>query len=276
MRKQITLIGVLIAGGLTYANAQWLNYPDARTPRTRDGKPNLTAPTPRLNGKPDISGLWQAERTPDSEYEAVLGKEFTSLQIDTHDINKYVVSLFWGLKPEDEPLRPEAAAILKQRQETPHEYPHTQCLPGGIPLALLVFTFKIIQTPHEIVMLPETADPPRQIHTDGRPLPKNPDPTWMGYSVGHWEGDTLVVDTVGLNDRAWLDGFGHPRSESMRITERYRRRNFGHMDLEINFNDPKYYTRPFSIKTALKLIPDSDLLEYVCNENEKDRARLRK
>jgi hypothetical protein len=276
MRNQCAVIGILLAGALACADAQWLNYPDPRTPRTKDGKPNLTAPTPRLNGKLDLSGVWQSERTPDREYEAVLGKGFTALQVDTHDINKYVLNVFWGMKPDDEPLRPEAASIFKRRQGTPHEYPHTQCLPGSIPLALLVQTFKIVQTPHQIVMLSESGDPPRQIHTDGRPLPKEPDPTWMGYSVGHWEGDTLVIETVGLNDRAWLDALGHPRSESMRITERYRRRDFGHMDLEITFNDPKYYTRAFSIATALRLIPDSDVLEYVCNENEKDRARLGK
>ena len=271
-----TIIGIIFAGALTYAHAQWVNYPDAWIPRTKDGKPNLTAAAPHLNGKPDVSGLWQAERSPAREYDSVLGKGFTALQVDTHDITPNVLNVFWGMKPEEEPLRPEAAAILKHRLQSPLEYPHTQCLPGGLPLALLVFTFKIIQMPKEIVMLSETADPPRQIHTDGRPLPKDPDPTWMGYSNGHWEGDTLVVDTNGLNDRAWLDAFGHPRSESMRITERYRRRDFGHMDLEITFNDPKYYTRPFTIKTGLRLMPDSDLLEYVCAENEKDRAHLGK
>jgi hypothetical protein len=276
MRNRSMVIGIILVGAVTYAHAQWLNYPDSRTPRTKDGKPNLTAPAPRLNGKPDVSGLWQAERTPAHEFDSVLGNGFTALQVDTHDITKHVLNVFWGMKPEDEPLRPEAAAILKHRMQSPLEYPHTQCLPGSIPLALLVFTFKIIQTPQEIVMLSETADPPRQIHTDGRPLPKDPDPTWMGYSVGRWEGDTLVVETIGINDRAWLDGFGHPRSESMHITERYRRRDFGHMDLEITFNDPKYYTRPFTIKTGLRLIPDSDLLEYVCNENEKDRPHLGK
>jgi hypothetical protein len=276
MRIQSTIIAIMLAGAVTYADAQWLSYPDARIPRTKDGKPNLTAPAPRTNGKPDVSGLWQAERTPEREYNNVLGNGFTAVQPDTRDITKNVLNVFWGMKPEEEPLRPEAVAILKRRQQTPLEYPHTQCLPGGIPLALLVFTFKIIQTPQEIVLLSETADPPRQIHTDGRPLPKNPDPTWMGYSVGHWEGDTLVVDTSGLNDLAWLDAFGHPRSESMHITERYHRRDFGHMDLEITFDDPKYYTRPFNLKTGLTLIPDSDLLEYVCAENEKDRAHLGK
>ncbi len=276
MRNGITIIGIILVGALTHGYSQWLNYPEARTPRTKDGKPNLTAPAPRVNRKPDLSGLWQAEKTPQREYESVLGKGFTAVQVDTYDITKYVLNVFWGVKPEDEPLRPEAASILKRRSQSPLEYPHAQCLPGSIPLALLVFTFKIIQTPQEIVMLSETADPPRQIYTDGRPLPKDPNPSWMGYSVGRWDGDSFVVDTIGLNDRGWLDAFGHPRSESMHITERYQRRDFGHMDLEITFNDPTYYTRPFTIKTGLTLIPDSDLLEYVCNENEKDRAHLGK
>ena len=255
--------------------AQWLDYADPRTPRTKDGKPNLTAPAPRMNGKPDLTGLWRAERSPDSEYLSVLG-DFIKTQTDLHDITKHAVNVFWGLKPEEEPIRPEASSILSHRMESPLEYPHARCLPGSIPLAMFVFTFKMIQTPQEIVMLPETADPPRQIYTDGRSLPKDPDPSWMGYSVGKWEGDTLVVETNGLNDQGWLDALGHPRSESMRITERYHRRDFGNMDLEVNFVDPKYYTRPFSVKAVLRLIPDSDLLEYVCAENERDRAHMGK
>ena len=274
-RVGMSIIGMVIA--CAYAHAQWANYPDTRIPRTKDGKPNLTAPAPRVNGKPDLSGLWQAERSPKGEYDAVLGNGFTALQPDTYDITEKFLNVFWGLNPEEEPLRPEAAEIFKQRRQNLQENTFTRCLPGSIPAALLVLTFKIIQTPQEIVMLPEMAtNPPRQIYTDGRPLPKDPDPTWMGYSVGRWDGDTLVVDTVGLNDRAWLDAFGHPRSESMHITERYRRRDSGHIDLEITFDDPKYYTRPFSIKTGLRLVPDSDLIEYVCNENERDRAHMGK
>jgi hypothetical protein len=115
-------------------------------------------------------------------------------------------------------------------------------------------------------------DPPRQIYTDGRSLPKDPEPTWMGYSVGGWQGDTLVVETIGFNERGWLDGRAHPRSESMRITEKYHRLDYGHMDLEIAFDDAKYYTHPFTVKTGLNLIPDSDVLEFVCTENEKDRS----
>ena len=268
MNKPIVVL--LTAASLPLA-AQWLDHPDARIPRMKDGKPNLTAPAPRMNGKPDLSGLWQAERTPQEEYERVLGKSFTALQIDHGVITKHVLNVFWGLKPEEEPLRPEAASILKQRRESPLGSPNSRCLPGGIPHAMFVLTFKMMQTPQEIVMLPE-ADPPREIYTDGRSLPKDPLPSWMGYSVGKWEGDTLVVETNGLNEQAWLDGAGHPRSESMRITERYRRRDFGHMDLEITFDDPKYYTRPFSIKAGLLLVPDSDPLEYVCAENERPRA----
>ena len=264
---------LLTAASLPIA-AQWLDHRDPRIPRTKDGKPNLSAPAPRMNGKPDLTGLWQAERTPESEYHAVLGKD--TAQTDFSDITKHALNVFWGLKPEDEPMRPEAAAIQKHRMASPWEYPHARCVPGGIPIALWVFTFKMIQTPQEIVQLSETADPPRQIYTDGRSLPRNPDPIWMGYSVGRWQGDTLVVETNGLNDQGWLDAFGHPRSEAMRITERYRRRDFGHMDLEIAFNDPTYYTRPFSIKAVLNLVPDSDLLEYVCNENERDLAHLGK
>lgn len=256
--------------------AQWPDYRDPRIPRTKDGKANPTAPAPRVNGKPDLSGLWQAERTPVSEYASVLGNDFTALQIDTHDITKNLLNVFWGIKPEEEPLSPEGAAAYKRHRENPLQYPHTQCLPAGIPADIFVMTFKMIQAPNEIVMLTEIGSPPRQIYTDGRGLPKDPDPTWMGYSVGRWQGDTLVVETIGLNDRGWLDGFGHPRSESMRITERYRRRDFGHMDLDISFDDPKYYTRLFSVKAELKLLPDSDLFENVCNENEKDRVHLGK
>ena len=125
-------------------------------------------------------------------------------------------------------------------------------------------------------MITGTGDPPRQIYLDGRKLPKDPDPTWMGYSSGRWEGQALVVETTGFNGKGALDAFGHPRSESMHITERFQRRDFGHMDLEMTFEDPQYYTRSFSLKTAVNLLPDTDALEFICAENEKDRAHLAK
>ncbi len=256
------------------ASAQWLNYPDPHTPRTKAGTPDLTAPAPRISGHPDLSGVWQADRTPDKEYASLYGDEFLQLQIDTQDFTKNTINVFWGLKPEEEPLRPDGAAAFKEHAANPANFPLTRCLPSGVPVDLTSLAFKVIQTPGEIVMLMEIGSPPRQIHTDGRALPADPDPLWMGYSVAKWDGDTLVVETNGLNDRGWLDAFGHPRSEQTHITERYHRRDFGHMDVEFKFDDPKYYTRPFGFKTALTLLPDSDLLEYVCAENEKDRARL--
>lgn len=270
VNKALALL--LAAAGLPLA-AQWLDYRDPRTPRAKNGQANLAAPAPRLHGKPDLSGVWQAERTSGQELARVLGQDFVGLQIDPQDFTKNVLNVFWDLKPGEEPLRPEGLAAFQSHQGTPSQYPHTQCLPNSIPGDMLVLTFKVLQMSQEIVILTEIGSPPRQIYIDGRPLPKEPLPSWMGYSVGRWEGDTLVVETNGFNDRAWLDGFGHPRSDQMQITERYRRRDFGHMDVEFTFNDPKYYTRPFAVKTAINLLPDSDLIEYVC-ENERDRRHL--
>jgi hypothetical protein len=260
-------------GAVVCVEAQWLNHRDPRIPRTADGRPNLSAAAPRLSGKPDLSGVWQAERTPVEEFVRVLGPGLPQLQVDLGDITKHVLDVFWGLKPEEEPLRPEGAAILQQRRAAGEDFQGAYCRPTTLPGTVFVLAFKMIQAPGQLVVLPGTGDPARQIYTDGRSLPKDPDPSWTGHSVGAWQGDTLVVETIGIHTRAWLDGFGHPRSEAMRITERYRRRDFGHMDLEMTFDDPKYYTRPFGIKTALTLIPDTDALEYVCTENWKDRAR---
>ena len=206
----------------------------------------------------------------------VLGEDRAKLQIDLNDVSRHYLNVFWGVKPEEEPLRAEGASILKHRQQRPTEGPMTHCLPIGVPAVMFVYAFKMVQAPQEIVMLPETADPARQIYTDGRSLAKDAEPSWMGHSAGKWEGDTLVVETAGFTERSWLDGLGHPRSESMLITERYRRRDFGHMDLQVTFEDPKYYTKPFTLKSELTLIPDSDVFEFVCQENEKDLVHLGK
>jgi hypothetical protein len=253
--------------------AQWTSYRDPRIP-LRNGKADLAAPTPRSNGRADLSGVWQAERSPAAEVAKTLGSDFTNLQIDLNDVGKYYMNVFWGLKPDQEPLRPEAAAILKQRANLAN--PTSRCLPAGMPGGLFIYAFKMIQTPREIVLLPESGDPPRQIYTDGRSLPVNPQPSWSGYSVAQWHGDTLVIETTGFTEDSWLDAFGHPRSEAMRMSESYRRRDFGHMDLEVKLDDPKYYTRPFGFKTQLNLMPGSDVLEYICGENERDGAHMPK
>ena len=256
----VTVTVVAVAGLLVPTYAQSIHR-DQRTPRTRDGKPDLTAPAPRLNGKPDLSGLWQAPPP-------ISAGNSLGIQGDASDIGDIHRNVFYEIKREEEPLKPEAMALVSKRRN--EQQPQALCLPMGAPSFMMVRAFKIVQAPKELVMFGETPDPPRQIYVDGRDLPKDPDPTWMGYSVGKWDGDTLVVQTTGFKEEGWLDNAGHPRSQSMLITERYHRRDFGHMDLEIRYEDPKYYTRPFTNKTTLHLIPDSDIIEYVCTENEKD------
>jgi hypothetical protein len=257
------------------AHAQWLSHPDSWTPRTKDGKPDLTAAVPRTNGKPDLSGVWEIDPTPMSELKRGLPPDFFELQIDVAELSKYVLNFLWDFKPEDDPSRPETKAVVQQQgQRHGKDLPTSRCLPGSVPFSYTISPFKIVQTPRQIVMLFEHYDPPRQVYTDGRPLPKDPDPLWMGYAVGRWQSDTLVVESAGFNDKTWLDGSGHPRSESARMTERFHRRDFGHLDLEVTVNDPKYYTRTFTVKLPFHLIPDSDVLEAICAENEKDRAHV--
>ena len=263
--SNITVIVVAVTGLLVPTYAQWI-HPDQRTPRTRDGKPILTAPAPRLNGKPDLSGLWHAPPP-------ISAGETLGIQGDASDIGDIHRNVFYEIKREEEPLKPEAIALVSKRRDEPR--PQALCLPMGAPSFMMVRTFKIVQTSRQIVMIGETPDPPRQIYLDGRALAKDPDPTWLGTSVGKWEGDTLMVQTTGFKEEGWLDNSGHPRSQSMLITERYRRRDFGHMDLEIRYEDAKYYTRPFANKITLSLLPDSDIIEYVCTENEKDQAHTR-
>src|SRR5215469_3487270 len=165
---------LIMLGAVTHVNGQWLNNRDPQTPRTRDGKPNLTAPTPHLNGRPDLSGVWQTERTSQRELASLLGDGFNFLQIDPQDFTKNVLNVFWSLKPGEEPLTPQGAAAFKRNQENPDQWPHTQCLPASIPGDLFVLSFKILQAPREILMLTEIGSPPRQIYTDGRSLPTNP------------------------------------------------------------------------------------------------------
>ena len=171
-------------------------------------------------------------------------------------------------------MRPETAEIFRKR--IPGESPVSQCMPQGIPKADIhsYAPFKVVQTPGVIAILYEIDGTFRQIYTDGRKLPVDPQPAWIGYSVGRWEGDTLVVDAAGFNDKSWLDMAGHPHSEALHVQERFHRRDFGHMDLEATIDDPKMYTKPFTIKVTEILQADSDVLENVCLENEKDRLHM--
>jgi hypothetical protein len=256
--------------------AQWLTYHDPRIPRTKDGKPDLTAPAPRTaDGKRDLSGVWGVDPSENLARRPGAGPSVDPLDADRQFISKYAINILSDFKPGEDPMHPEAAAILRQRAErTGRDSPMSHCLPGGVPFSSLIAPFKIVQAPGLVVVLLEDNNPPRQIHTDGRKHPSDLWPSWMGYSSGSWEGDTLVAETVGFNDRTWLDTMGHPRSESMRIVERFRRRDVGHMQVDITIDDPKMYTKAFTITASFRLIPDSDVLESVCAENEKDRVHL--
>jgi hypothetical protein len=239
---KIVVFAIILSAMTTPLAAQWVDYPTPGIPRTADGKPNLTAPAPRTaDGKPDLSGIWQR----------------ISL--------KYERNIAADLKPGE--IQPWAEALVRQRAEDlQKDHMSVQCLPWGPSYSNSARKAKIVQTPGLLLMLDEDLTY-RQIFVDGRTLETEPNPSWMGYSVGRWEGDTLVVDSFGFNDRTWLDRDGHPHSEALRMTERYRRLDFGHMQIEITLNDPKVYARPWTVSLSAELNPDTELLESVCNES---------
>jgi len=244
--SKILPIFVMAIALVSAASAQWLNYPAPGIPRTPDGKPDLASPTPRtLDGKPDLSGVWSGPGP--GSYDRNIARD---------------------LKPGD--IQPWAEALYQQRvRDLGKDAPRSNCLPDPFAYYHVVDVARIVQTPGLLVILYQgtTNSVHRTVFTDGRKLPVDPNPTWMGYSVGHWEGDTLVVETAGFNDRGWLDIEGHPHTEALRITERFHRRDFGHMDLEMTYEDPMTFTKPFTVRMDQRLTPDSDLLESVC-END--------
>jgi len=258
-----------------YAHAQWLNQPSPGTPRTRDGKADPSARAPRTSrGRPDLSGIWEPES---ATREELLGFFFDGINnIGEDSPSRYFMNILFDFKPEDSPLRASAVPIFQEhRRGLAKDISSTRCLPFGLPLVdTAASPYKIVQTPSEILMLYEQNTSFRQIFLDGRKLPADPQPSWMGYSVGRWDDDALIVDSIGFNDRSWLDAFGHPHSETMRVTERFHRRDFGHMELQITVDDAKMYTRPFTIKLNLRLFPDTDVIETFCAENERDLRHM--
>jgi len=232
--------------------AQWLDFKTPGIPRTADGKPNLTAPAPRTpDGKPDLSGLWMPQR-----------------------------NIYWldvSPNPQDDSFfTPAAEAVFQKRAaDLAQDWPGTHCLPLG-PGAILAGMYRIMQSPSVVALLFNVVgnggglDDYRQVFLDGRELPKDPNPTWMGYSIGHWEGDTFVVETSGFNGKGWLDTNGHPVTESLHVIERYHRKDFGHMDVQITIDDSKAYTKPWTVTEGAVYQPDTELLEYICEENNRD------
>jgi hypothetical protein len=264
----VLAIPALISSSLS---AQWPAYPKAGVPRTADGKVRLDAPTPRTaDGKPDFSGLWETVRT--GAGQVITGKDVPPLER---------TSQFWNIGAGIEgglPLQPWAVELRNTRvKRNSQDNPDAHCLPIGITqLHNHPQPRKIIQTPTLLVILYEANDGIRQIFLDGRPLPTNdPQPWWYGYSIGKWDGDTLVVETTGFKDGGWLDVNGAPLTDAAKMTERFRRVNYGNLEIEVSVDDPKAYTRPWTAaKIRQQLLPDEQLIEFVCNENEKSSDRF--
>jgi hypothetical protein len=241
----IFMVAVILTALVTPLEGQWIDYRTPGIPRTADGKPNLTAPAPRTaDGKPDLTGLWEW-LSPDTASGNVLLRKPGDLQ------------------PAD--IQPWVQALLQQRAENfGIDNPRYQCLPDGPNYSTEQGFKRILQTPAMIAILQEDLTH-RQIHMDGRALETDPNPSWMGYSVGRWEGDTLVVETNGFNDRTWLIQ-GYPHTEALRMTERFRRTDFGHLEIAVTFDDPKAYNKPWTLPVSARLAADTEILEAVCNE----------
>jgi len=261
--------------------AQWLHYPTAGVPKTSDGKPNLAAPAPRTSeGQPDLSGMWfnlgnEGACPPEIKGESGeciekgLGTGDVSLGLPRQAIN--IADGLAGL-----PYTPWAAALMKERAPTAGtQDPHSKCLPPNFPRSYaLPHIQKFIQTAGLVVILDEFNASFRQIFTDDRPLPVDPQPSWNGYSSGRWEGDTLIVQTNGFRDDLWLDMRGNPLTSAAKVTERFRRPDFGHLEIDVTVDDPKAYTTPWTVKFRQTIVLDTELVDEICLENEKSMQHM--
>jgi hypothetical protein len=250
------LIGLVMAGVAVLAMplaAQWRNLPKDGVPPGADGKPNLAAPAPKTaSGKPDLSGIYQ----PNMRY-------FTNLAADI------------GL--ENVPMTAQARKIHAERATglLGYDEPDAHCLPQGVPkINSAPVPFKIVQTEKEIVLVYEAFNLWRQVFLDGREFADDLNPTWLGYSKGRWESDTLVVETRGLNGKQWLDHGGLPTSDKLRVIEKFRRPSVGRLEIELTINDPTFYTKPWTATTDARLLPDTELFEFICNENERSTPHM--
>jgi len=250
-RMGIATVGTLL---LTIsAHAQWRNLPTDAVPLGADGKPNMSAPAPRTSsGKPDLSGIYQ----PNMRY-------FRNLAADV------------GI--ENVPMTDEARKIHKSREDGTLGYtePDAFCLPQGVPkINSAPVPFKIVQTDKLVVLVYEAFNLWRQVHLDSRDFAEDLNPSWLGYSKGRWEGDTLVVETRGLNGKQWLDHGGLPTSDKLTVVEKFRRPNVGRLEIELTITDPTYYTKPWTATTNARLMLNTELFEFICNENEKSTGHM--
>ena len=262
MRTPLTLWALVLMS--LPAAAQWTEFPLKNVPRLASGEPNLSAPAPKTrDGNPDLSGVWWVR--PDGDGKSTSGQP-----------PKFFLNLASDSQPGEVTMLPWALAFVREQVAAlGRNHPVSKCLPPGVPLSYTAGApFKIVQTPDLVVMLYEYSNSFRQVFVDGRALPKDAQPMWVGYSVGRWESDALVVETTGFNDKTWLDGVGHPHTEALRVTERLRRRDFGHLDMQITIDDAGAYVKPWAASMPAELATDTDVMEYVCVENEKSLQHM--
>jgi hypothetical protein len=276
-RGGIAILIIAIALSVSLA-AQWPSFPSQNVPRTADGKPDLRAKAPRTaDGKPDFSGIWENP----GWRNLGTGVSGTGGAPGTPAVLPRGPGLFFDIAsgvPGGLPLTPYGAGIKKARlANNSADNPDAHCLPlGNIQLHTHPMPRKIVQTPKVMLLLYEGNAGIRQILIDGRSLPpRDAQPWWYGYTTASWDGDALVARTSGFRDDGWLDVNGSPLTDAATVTERFTRPDFGHMSIDITIDDPKAYTKPWSVTVNHDIMLDTDLIEFVCAENEKSSAHFR-
>jgi len=253
-RSLLPAVGVVLLACAAPANGQWRNAPEANPPRTASGDVDLEAAPPRhANGRVDLQGVWMP------------------------DDNRYIRDLALDIGDDRVPYQPWARKLFDERKDGAHsrEDPDAHCLPQGVPkLGYVSYPWKLVETPSSVAILYETFTFWRQIFTDGREVDATARPTWLGYSTGRWDGDTLVVTTTGFNGKIWLDQLGRPTTDQLRVTERFTRTHYGHLRIDVTIDDPGAYTAPWSASQVVHLRPGWEPLEFICGENNKDVENL--
>jgi len=284
-RRVLVAVGMIaIAGPLLQLDAQWFTYPSPRAPRTANGEVDLSAATPRLtNGKPDLSGVWMTAE-PACVVRGVLPlAELVKLIPPTRtcpprtaSFSRQSVNIGIDM-PGGLPYQPWLAKLVEERTANQAiDDPHIRCLPDLFVRAYgLPHYLKFVATPDLLVMLNEYNGVYRQVFTDGRALPEDPNPSWQGYSSASWADDTLVIDTIGFRDDVWLDWAGSMITSAGRLRERIRRPDFGHLEIEVTVDDPKAYTRPWSVTLRQQFAADTELIDEICAEGERFAKQLK-
>ena len=285
MRRAVTsLTVILMAAASGSLDAQWFDHPSPGAPRTSSGAVDLSAPTPRLpNGRPDLSGVWMTAEplcvlrgtAPVSEV-LKLNPPERKCPPRTASFSRQSINIGIDM-PGGLPYQPWLAKLVAERTANQAiDDPHIRCLPDNFIRAYgLPHYLKFVQTPGLLVMLNEYNGIYRQVFTDGRPLPKNPNPSWQGYSIGAWAGETLVIDSIGFRDDSWIDWGGSVITEAARVQERIRRTDFGHLEIEVAIDDPRAYTRPWTVTLRQQFGADTELIDEICAEGERFTQKLK-